>query len=169
MKSRCRHLGFSLIELLVVIVVLGILAVTAAPRFLALQTDARSGILAGLKGAIDTAAAQVYGKSALTGVDSAETGTVTVNGKRIDTVYGYPKSQFKGVWGELIVGDFGEVPYDKPDEHEWMWHNPNPDNDGLYFMPRGYSNKKQMCYIMYLPPVSSATSVYTLEMVNSGC
>ncbi len=51
-----RQGGFTLIELVVVIVILGILAVTAAPRFLNLQDDAREASLQGLKGAIDGAA-----------------------------------------------------------------------------------------------------------------
>lgn len=42
--------GFTLIELVVVIVILGILAVTAAPQFLNLQGDARRASLQGLKG-----------------------------------------------------------------------------------------------------------------------
>ena len=39
-----RQGGFTLIELVVVIVILGILAVTAAPRFLNLQDDARNAV-----------------------------------------------------------------------------------------------------------------------------
>ncbi|MBY8273482.1 type II secretion system GspH family protein [Vibrio fluvialis] len=59
-----RQGGFTLIELVVVIVILGILAVTAAPRFLNLQDDARKAALQGLKGAMDGAAGIVYGKAA---------------------------------------------------------------------------------------------------------
>ncbi|MDG2667452.1 prepilin-type N-terminal cleavage/methylation domain-containing protein, partial [Vibrio parahaemolyticus] len=47
-----KQTGFTLIELVVVIVILGILAVTAAPRFLNLQNDARKARLEGMKGAI---------------------------------------------------------------------------------------------------------------------
>jgi MSHA pilin protein MshA len=65
-----RQGGFTLIELVVVIVILGILAVTAAPRFLNLQSDARASALEGLKGAIDGAAGIVYGKSAIEGEES---------------------------------------------------------------------------------------------------
>ncbi|BFN31164.1 hypothetical protein VHTUMSATKI_13590 [Vibrio harveyi] len=44
-----RNKGFTLIEMVVVIVLLGILAVTAAPRFLNLQDDARDATLAHLR------------------------------------------------------------------------------------------------------------------------
>ncbi|WP_408646882.1 type II secretion system protein [Vibrio aphrogenes] len=57
--------GFTLIELVVVIVILGILAVTAAPKFLDIQTDARHSIMHGLKGAMKDAVQEVYGKAVI--------------------------------------------------------------------------------------------------------
>ncbi|MGB0892863.1 MAG: type II secretion system protein [Parashewanella sp.] len=50
-----KQQGFTLIELVVVIIILGILAVTAAPRFLDFQSDARESALRGLSGAISSA------------------------------------------------------------------------------------------------------------------
>ncbi|PSU93318.1 type II secretion system protein [Photobacterium kishitanii] len=82
-----RQNGFTLIELVVVIVILGILAVTAAPKFLNLQDDARASSLQGLKGAIDGAAGITYGKAAIQGVESDASGK-SVDG--IEVVYGYP-------------------------------------------------------------------------------
>ncbi|WP_140197003.1 type II secretion system protein, partial [Vibrio parahaemolyticus] len=85
-----RQGGFTLIELVVVIVILGILAVTAAPRFLNLQDDARNSALEGLKGAIAGAAGITYGKAAIAGTESKETATMKIDGSATDLnlVYG---------------------------------------------------------------------------------
>ncbi|MDW2205439.1 type II secretion system protein, partial [Vibrio sp. 1636] len=88
-----RQGGFTLIELVVVIVILGILAVTAAPRFLNLQDDARNSALQGLKGALDDAAGIVYGKAAIDGLESVSQGqSITENGRTINLVNGYPEA-----------------------------------------------------------------------------
>lgn len=92
--------GFTLIELVVVIVILGILAVTAAPKFLNLQGDAREASLQGLKGAIDGAAGIVYGKAAIEGIETSPTGTTTDG---ITVVYGYPDTATTGIV-DAVVG-----------------------------------------------------------------
>lgn len=95
-----RQGGFTLIELVVVIVILGILAVTAAPRFLNLQNDARQASLQGLKGAMDGAAGIVYGKAAIEGRETSST-EVEVSG--INTVFGYPTASADGI-EQAVVG-----------------------------------------------------------------
>ncbi|MDO8447630.1 MAG: type II secretion system protein [Rhodoferax sp.] len=52
--------GFTLIELVMVIVILGVLAAVAIPKFVDLKGDARAAALAGVAGALNSAAAINY-------------------------------------------------------------------------------------------------------------
>ncbi|WP_315902041.1 prepilin-type N-terminal cleavage/methylation domain-containing protein [Photobacterium rosenbergii] len=86
--------GFTLIELVVVIVILGILSVTAAPRFLNLQSDARIATLQGAKGAVEGANGIVYGKAAIEGLESNPTGELDLGGDEpVVLVYGNLKME----------------------------------------------------------------------------
>ena len=49
--------GFTLIELVVVITILGILAAFAIPKFIALDSQARAATISGLAGSVNSAAA----------------------------------------------------------------------------------------------------------------
>ena len=57
--------GFTLVELIVVIVILGILAVSAAPKFIDLQNDARAAILKSLLGNLKSSVAMFHGKAVI--------------------------------------------------------------------------------------------------------
>ncbi|WP_017221680.1 prepilin-type N-terminal cleavage/methylation domain-containing protein [Moritella dasanensis] len=87
-----RNAGFTLIELVIVIIVLGILAATAVPKFINLQDDAKKSAMKGVEAALHSAANIVYSKSAINGTETASSSSITDAGVTIDTAYGYPKA-----------------------------------------------------------------------------
>ncbi|MEZ9980883.1 type II secretion system protein [Vibrio cyclitrophicus] len=98
-----RQGGFTLIELVVVIVILGILAVTAAPRFLNLQDDAKNATLEGLAGAMQGAAGIVYGKSAINGTETSGASSIIIDNTTVATVFGYPAGTSAAI-GAIVQG-----------------------------------------------------------------
>ncbi|ALS97004.1 prepilin-type N-terminal cleavage/methylation domain-containing protein [Lacimicrobium alkaliphilum] len=90
-----KQKGFTLIELIIVIVILGILAVTAAPKFIDIQSDATASTLQGAKAAMQGGAQLVYAKAAIAGVqnqaaDGNGAPTVSISNTNVSLDNGYP-------------------------------------------------------------------------------
>lgn len=101
-----RQAGFTLMEMIILIVVLGILTATAAPKFLEIQQDARIAALKGGAGAASSAAQIVYGKAAIQGMELAASGAISTASGSVDIVWGYPAATSAGI-GAAVTG-FGE-------------------------------------------------------------
>lgn len=121
-NSFSQQKGFTLIELVVVIVILGILAATAAPKFIDLTGDAKASVIQGVQGSVNSAVNMVHAK-ALVSNETASTGEVTINGQVYALVYGYPTRAGEGTpagtadngWGidQLIDLESGtDITYD---------------------------------------------------------
>ncbi|QFU23646.1 prepilin-type N-terminal cleavage/methylation domain-containing protein [Shewanella eurypsychrophilus] len=68
MRLHKHKNGFTLIELVVVIIILGILAVIAAPKFLSLGSDAQTATLKGVTGSITSMNQLVHSKTQVDGI-----------------------------------------------------------------------------------------------------
>ena len=164
-----RSAGFTLIELIIVIVILGILAVTAAPQFVNMQGDARKSVLNGMSASIKTAANLVYSKAIIAGVEK-QAGPVFlaiqgVPGNSTAIAFGYPTAADAGIL-EVLDAKTSATGANA----EWGRGALN----GNYFMwPTGVATYAATaitaaCYIQYTPATSATVPpVYTV--VATGC
>jgi MSHA pilin protein MshA len=93
--KRSKMSGFTLIELVVVITILGILAAFAVPKFVALDSQARIATVNGLEGSVKSAAALARGMAMATG----STVSVTMEGAAaaVTLLNNYPDVSATGI------------------------------------------------------------------------
>ena len=103
-----KQAGFTLIELVVVIVILGILAATAAPKFIDLTSDARASVVEGLQGALKSARDMGHAKALIDSETGSSDVDITVAGESVTFAYGWPKAEDINLLIDLD-GDISEV------------------------------------------------------------
>ncbi|MGS3183445.1 prepilin-type N-terminal cleavage/methylation domain-containing protein [Aeromonas taiwanensis] len=148
-----KQSGFTLIELVIVIIILGILAVTAAPKFLNLQDDAKAAAAQGVQAALQSASSLVYSKAALEGVESSNTvQNVSVAGGTVTTLFGYPTANAAGIANAVNLDG-------------WQISGAGSTNAGgtVSFYPA--NTKGDGCFVVYT--AASSNSVATAAVSGS--
>lgn len=145
--NKTQH-GFTLIELIMVIVILGILAAFALPRFANLGGDARAATVQGVYGSVKSAAAIVH-STYLAKNDTSLDSVVMEDGTKIGLSNGYPSAS-------------GIVDAAGIDTNEF-----DVDTKGPTTVSAKNSVKPAACQVSYSEAASGAAPVITVD--TSGC
>lgn len=152
-----KQQGFTLIELVMVIVILGILAAVALPKFANLGGDARKATLQGAQGSVKSAAAIVHAKALTEGKTATGDGseTILLEGVSIGLVFGYPSAA-------SIADAAGVV---KSDYHI----NTEKTVTTISATKDAGANAVEACNFTYTEPTAVDTSPIISEVTFKGC
>ena len=151
--------GFTIIELVLVIVILGILAAYAVPKFIGMDREARVAVMKGVRGSLESAVTMVQGKAIMSGKTLDETDVITVDGVDIALAYGYPAAKGNGD-GQGVTAVLSRF-----DENDFI---KDEATVGTVKIALKSAADTTGCYVQYTQP-TAAGNAPTTDVVTTGC
>jgi len=183
--------GFTLIELVLVIVILGILAATVAPKYVNLSGEAKAATLKGIQASLNTGVKLIQAKAIVQGkynnLGLSEAGTQLIFDGLTFTIYnqGVPREIWSDGFNQLITGNFnylgsgsGQTATRCIDADFCIIDNlvantaiTGKGGYGIFFIANGHKLSDKDCFAFYLFEIDSAGVLLNKEtgVVSSGC
>ncbi|WP_019029497.1 type II secretion system protein [Colwellia piezophila] len=185
-----KNTGFTLIELVVVIVILGILAVVAAPKFINLQDDAKLANMMAMKGALESAEAMVAMKVIVDpeGLNQNQNRFTLSSSQNIRVRGKLPDGRWNNTFRHLV--DFQNIEQISSNnctdmELQWCvrqrgqnWFNSRGyaslgTGRGFVIFPPGNNVNQDRCYVYYMnqndTPIPTIVQPSLVDVDFSGC
>lgn len=187
MVNSSKQKGFTLIELIIVIIILGILAVTAAPKFLDLGSDATESTMDGIRGALETASQLARSKGRIDGVndtdvhDGTTDATITIDGSTVALDEGVAAPFAANIDGLLdIDAETNRASATAAVTNDFVIVQDNADNftsntvriypaDKIRGSFTGTFDATATCYVQYTYDPTGAATTPTISQVSTTC
>lgn len=166
------QLGFTIVELIAIVIILGVLSATAVPKFINLRSEANIAALQSMGSAILSSANVVNAKSFIKGIQNQAKTDIDLDEdgvNDVEVVYGYPSGHRSNGIPKIMGGEFSR---------EWTW-SANASNTIFWLTTAALGKRSGLyvnntavqasnCYILY----NQATSISVkpkVSFVTTGC
>lgn len=174
-----KQVGFSLIELVTVVVILALIAAVALPKFMSVNSEARAAVVESVAGTMRSAANMTYSKALVKSLQAQSNSQIFSGAEAIPIAFGYPQAH-RGIMQLIDVGkvsNYGRRAVNSDSDwvvHYWNWTVDRQQVPAIVIAQgkvTGDSNAtaplNTRCYVRYV----QATASRSVEIITdtSGC